>query len=91
MKALFLPFSVLGGFLAGLVSKKLFGLAWRAIDEQDPPRPKDRVEDHRKLALALVLEGAIAGLMCGGFDHASRHGFARLTGSWPGEEKTENE
>ena len=91
MKALFLPFSVLGGFLAGAVSKKLFGLAWKAIDDQDPPRAKERVEDHRKLAFALVLEGAIVGLMRGGFDHASRHGFARLTGAWPGEEKSENE
>ena len=91
MKAFFLPMSALAGFLAGFISKKLFGLAWRAIDDEDPPRSKERVEDHRKLALALALEGAIVGLIRGGFDHASRHGFARLTGSWPGEEKSENE
>ena len=86
MKALFLPISVLAGVLTGLASKKLFGLVWSAIDGQEPPNPKQRVEDHRKLVTALVLEGAIVRLLRGGVDHASRHGFARMTGSWPGEE-----
>ncbi len=86
MKSLFLPISVLTGLLAGIIAKKLFGLVWSAIDDQDPPDPKQRVEDHRKLAAALVLEGAIFKLMKGFVDHASRHGFARLTGAWPGEE-----
>lgn len=86
MKALFLPVSVLAGVLAGIVSKKLFSLVWGAIDGAAPPDPKQRVDDHRKLAVALVLEGALVGLVRGGLDHASRHGFARLTGAWPGEE-----
>jgi Protein of unknown function (DUF4235) len=88
VKALFMPFSLLAGVLAGVISKKLFGLLWSAIDDQDPPDPKGRVEDHRKLAIALALEGAVVRLMRGGVDHASRHGFARITGSWPGEEST---
>ena len=55
-------------------------------DDQEPPNPKQRVDDHRKLVAALVLEGAIVRLLRGGIDHVSRHGFARMTGSWPGEE-----
>jgi hypothetical protein len=86
VKVVFMPFNLLAGVLAGLISKKLFGLLWSAIDKQDPPDPKSRVEDVRKLAIALALEGAIVRLVRGGVDHASRHGFARLTGSWPGEE-----
>jgi hypothetical protein len=86
VKALFVPVSVLVGLLAGLLSKKLFTLVWAAIDGADPPNPKHRVEDHVKLAAALVLEGAMARLLRGGVDHASRHGFAHFTGSWPGEE-----
>jgi hypothetical protein len=39
-----------------------------------------------KLVLALVLEGALVRLLRGGLDHASRHGFARVTGAWPGAE-----
>jgi hypothetical protein len=88
VKALFMPLSLLAGLLAGLISKKLFALLWSAIDDQDAPDPKARVEDHRKLAIALALEGAIMRLVRGGVDHASRHGFARITGSWPGEEST---
>ena len=81
-----MPVSVLAGLLAGLASKKLFALVWRTIDGQEPPNPKQRVDDHRKLVAALVLEGAIVRLLRGGIDHVSRHGFARMTGSWPGEE-----
>lgn len=86
MKVLFLPISVLAGVLAGLISKKLFSLLWSAIDGAEPPDHKQRVEDHVTLAAALVLEGAIVRLIRGGVDHASRHGFARLTGAWPGEQ-----
>ena len=86
MKALFLPLSAVAGALAGFISKKLFALIWSAVDSQDPPDHKQRVESHAKLALALVLEGALVRVLRGGLDHTSRHGFARLTGAWPGEE-----
>ena len=86
MKVLFLPISVLAGILAGIISKKLFSLVWSAIAGAEPPDHKQRVGDHLTLAAALVLEGAIVRLIRGGVDHASRHGFAHLTGAWPGEE-----
>lgn len=86
MKVLFLPISVLAGVLAGLISKKLFAVVWSALDGTEPPDPKQRVDDYVTLAAALVLEGAMVRLVRGGVDHASRRGFARLTGSWPGEE-----
>jgi uncharacterized protein DUF4235 len=78
----------LASLLAGFVSKRLFGLSWSAIDDQRPPDPKQRVESHRKLIAALVLEGALVYTIRGGLDHASRHGYARVTGAWPGEENT---
>ena len=86
MKALFLPLSLLVGFLAGMASKKLFSFAWSMVDGREPPDPKHRVDSHRKLLAALVLEGAMSRLVRGGVDHASRHGFARMTGAWPGQE-----
>ncbi len=91
MKIAFLPASILGGLAAGVLSKKLFALAWGAVDHQSPPDPQHRVVDYRKLVAALVLEGAILRLIRGVFDHASRQGFARLTGTWPGEEAPESE
>ena len=36
-KVTFLPVSIGGGLLAGLIGKKLFGVIWGAIDDQEPP------------------------------------------------------
>ena len=40
---------------------------------------------------ALLTEGALARVVRGLVDHGSRHGRARLTGAWPGEERPEEE
>jgi hypothetical protein len=44
-----------------------------------------------KLLAALVVQGAIFRLVRGLVDHGSRHGWRKLTGSWPGEERPEPE
>jgi Protein of unknown function (DUF4235) len=91
MKVLFLPISVLGGLLAGLVGKKIFEQIWGLVDDQEPPAAKHREVQYGKLAAALLLEGAIFRFVRGFFDHGARHGFQRLTGAWPGEEAPEPE
>ena len=91
MKFLFLPISIVGGILAGLIAKKVFEGAWGLIDEEEAPDAKHREIAYAKLAGALALEGAIFRLVRGFVDHGARHGFQRLTGSWPGEEAPEPE
>jgi hypothetical protein len=91
MKILFLPVSVLGGILAGLIGKKLFEGLWGLVDDQEPPEAEHRDIRYGKLVIALVLEGAIFRVVRGLFDHTARRGFERLTGSWPGEEAPEPE
>lgn len=91
MKFLFMPVSIGGGILAGLIGKKVFEGVWGLIDDEEPPDAKHREIDYRKLVLALLLEGAIFRLVRGWFDHAARQGFKRLTGTWPGEEAPEPE
>ena len=91
MKFLFLPISILGGLLAGMIGKKIFEQVWGLIDDEEPPEPKHRQAQYAKLAGALLLEGAIFRLVRGYFDHGARYGFQRLTGSWPGEEAPEPE
>ena len=88
-KILFLPVSVLGGLIAGLVGKKLFEGLWSLVDKQDPPDPKHREVAWKKVVPALLLEGAIFRLVRGVVDRASREGFTKLTGSWPGEKRPE--
>jgi hypothetical protein len=87
-KILFAPFSVLGGIIAGLVGKKAFEGVWGFFDDEQAPDPKQRQIPWQKLIPALLLEGAIFRAVRGIFDHGSRIAFSRLTGSWPGEERT---
>jgi hypothetical protein len=89
MKLAFIPVSILGGLLAGLIGKKAFDLIWSKVDDQEQPQPEHREISLAKLAIALAIEGAIFRLVKGLFDHAARRGFARMTGEWPGEESPE--
>ena len=91
MKFVFMPLSILGGILAGLIGKKIFEQVWGLMDDQEPPEAKHREIKYGKLAAALLLEGAIFRLIRGFFDHGARQGFQRFTGSWPGEEAPEPE
>jgi hypothetical protein len=85
-KILFLPFSVIGGFLAGKVATVAFNRLWRLIDDRESPEPDQRAVRWPKLILALALEGAIFRAVRGVFDRGSREVFRRATGAWPGEE-----
>jgi hypothetical protein len=91
MKLAFTPFSIALGLLAGIIGRKIFEQIWGLIDEEEPPLPKHREFEWPKLIAALLIEGAIFRLVKGLTDHGARRSFARLTGSWPGEEAPEPE
>lgn len=90
LKILFLPLSVGGGIVAGILGKKAFELSWSLVDKEEPPEPEYRHMEIWKLVAALALEGAIFRLARGLVDHFTREFFARATGSWPGDEEPEN-
>lgn len=77
------------GLLAGFAAQKAFERLWAVIDDEDPPEPDQREARYPKLIAALLLEGAVFRLTKGLVDHGMRGGFARLTGSWPGEKAPE--
>ncbi len=87
MKFLFIPFSVIGGLIAGFLGKKLFESVWSLIDDEEPPESEHRRTSWGKLIAAAALEGAIFKATRVATDHGSRHAFASVTGSWPGEEE----
>lgn len=91
MKFVFTPFSLGIGLLAGILAGKLFDVLWGVVDDEEAPDPKYREISYAKLVPALLLQGAIVRLVRGFVDHGLRHGFARTTGSWPGEEQPEPE
>jgi hypothetical protein len=91
MKVLFLPVSIVAGLVAGAIGKKIFDAVWGVIDDEEAPEPKHRDIAIGKLVLALLVQGAIFRLVRGLADHGLRHGFARVAGSWPGEEEPDRE
>jgi hypothetical protein len=91
MKFIFIPIGIASGLLAGLVGKKLFEQVWGVIDEEEPPDPKHKEISVPKMVGAMALEGAIFRVVRGLADHGSRRSFARVAGSWPGEERPEPE
>jgi len=90
-KAMFVPFSVGGGLLAGIMGRKLFEQIWGLIDKDEPPHSKHRDISVPKMLIALAIEGAIFRLTKGAFDHWARAGFEKFLGTWPGEEAPEPE
>jgi hypothetical protein len=86
MKLLFIPFSIVGGLLAGFMSKKIFDQVWGVFDQEEPPDSKHRDIDWTKLVIAAAVQGAIFRMMKEATDHYSRRAFYRTTGKWPGEE-----
>jgi len=89
-KLLFIPVSIAGGLLAGIIGKKLFEALWGLVDDAEPPDSEHREVAWGKLALALALEGAIFRVIRGIADRGSRIGFERVTGEWPGEERPDS-
>jgi hypothetical protein len=91
MKLLFIPFSIFGGLISGFLAKKIFEQAWGIVDDQEPPKPTHREVPFAKVVAAAALEGAIFKGTRAALDHKSRQAFANATGTWPGEERPDEE
>jgi Protein of unknown function (DUF4235) len=91
VKLLFIPFSVIGGLISGFLAKKLFEQLWGVVDDEEPPKPEHREVPLGKVVAAAALEGAIFKGTRAAIDHKSRQAFASATGSWPGEQRPDEE
>jgi hypothetical protein len=91
MKLLFIPFSVVGGLISGFLAKKLFEQLWGVVDDEEPPKPEHRQVPLGKVVAAAALEGAIFKGTRAAIDHKSRQAFANATGTWPGEQRPDEE
>ena len=89
MKFLFVPFSIAAGLIAGFMSKKIFDGIWRLVDTEEAPEAEHKDISMVKLALALIIEGAVFRAVRGLVDHAARRRFHSMTGTWPGDEAPE--
>ena len=83
-KALYLPLSLTGSVLGGMLAGAVFSRIWRAVaDEDEAPEPSALNHSTREVLLAAVLHGAVFGLVKAIVDRAAAKGYHRLTGDDP--------
>jgi len=91
MRLLFAPFSIIAGLLAGFLGKKLFEQVWALIDDEEPPESENRQATWGKVIAAAAIEGAIFRATKEAVDRGARVAFANTTGTWPGNERPDQE
>jgi hypothetical protein len=87
MKFVFMPVSIIGGLLAGIITKQIFEFVWGRVSGEEAPEPEHRDVSWGALLAALAVEGVIFKVTRGLVDRGSRVAFERATGTWPGEEE----
>ncbi len=85
MRFIFIPFSIAGSLVAGLIGTKIFTYVWGRVANEEAPDSGHRDVSWPKVLIAAALQGAIFRLMRTVFDRGQRTAFYRLLGSWPGE------
>ena len=85
MTAIYKPFGIIIGLLAGLVSKKIFDFIWARFDDSEAPKPTTEEAPWVKILAAAALQGLVFKTTRAVVDRNAAQGFAYLTGSWPGE------
>jgi uncharacterized protein DUF4235 len=84
-KPLGLIFSVLGSILAGAIFKRV----WTSVSQdEEPPKATDERRGWSEVVAAAAIQGAVAGGVKALMHRGGATGFARLTGTWPGESKS---
>jgi hypothetical protein len=73
--------SVLGGIVAGMIFKRVWGAVGR---EDEAPKATDEAKSWGEVLIAAAAEGAVFGGVKALVDRAGATGFAHLTGAWPG-------
>jgi hypothetical protein len=91
MKLLFTPFSIILGLVAGMIGKKIFEQVWGLIDDEEPPESEHREATWGKVVAAAAVEGAIFRATKMAVDRGARVAFANATGTWPGEERPDQD
>lgn len=88
MKFLYKPFGLVVSVLGGVLASMLFRKLWEAAtDEPDAPDSTDKDRTWGEVLVAAVVQGALFGGVKAAVDRAGAAGFARATGTWPGDEK----
>ena len=92
MSKIFTPIGLVVGLAAGQLAKKIFDKVWGLVkDEEAPAAQAPRGPGRRRCSSRCSSRARSPGVVRGMVDHGTRHGWAQLTGAWPGEERPEEE
>lgn len=85
MRLLYKPFGIVAGIVGGLLARRLFGVVWGAIDDEEPPQAKTERASWPRVLLAAAIQGATFSATRAAVDRAGARAFQHLFGAWPGE------
>ena len=89
-KLIFRIASLLAGMVGGLLASAIFKKAWQLTARQDEaPKATDAARGWNEILIAAALQGAIFATVKAAVDRAAAHGTHSLTGTWPGEDSSE--
>jgi hypothetical protein len=86
MGAIYKPFGIIFGLLAGQLGKKVFNWVWTKIDDEEPPDATIKETSWGKLLVAAAIQGMIVRTVRVIVDRNGAQGWEYLTGIWPGQE-----
>ena len=89
-KLIFRAASLLAGMVGGLLASVIFKKSWQLAARQDEaPKATDATRGWHEILIAAALQGAIFATVKAAVNRAAAHGTHSLTGTWPGEDSSE--
>lgn len=80
------PIGLIGSLVASAVAASVFQLVWKKVaHEDDAPTAMQSEYRLREILLASAVRGAIVAVFRALVSRGGARGFAKLTGSWPGD------
>jgi hypothetical protein len=84
-RVIYKPFGLIVRVLGGIVAGMIFKRVWGAVGQEDEaPKASDEARGWGEVVVAAAAEGAVFGGVKALVDRAGATGFAHLTGAWPG-------
>lgn len=85
-KLAYRPIGLVGGILAGTISRAIFRTVWKEVARKDDaPSALQSEYSTKEVLLAAAIQGATFAVTKAAIDRAGAQGFTKLTGSWPGD------
>jgi uncharacterized membrane protein YeaQ/YmgE (transglycosylase-associated protein family) len=87
MGAIYKPFGIILGIVAGLIGKRIFSFVWTKVADEEPPEPTTRQTSWAQVIIVGAVQGVIFRTTRVLVDRFGAIGWTHLTGTWPGEDR----